>query len=39
MRSSRAMTLLLLPSLVVWLTVDIAELPRTPMLLCGLFFS
>jgi len=28
-----------LPSLVVWLAIDTAELPRTPMPSCGLFFS
>ena len=28
-----------LPSLVVWLAINTAELPKTPMLLCGLFFS
>jgi len=33
------MTLLSLPSLVVWLAVNTAELPRTPMPMCGLFFS
>jgi len=32
-------TLLPLPSLVIWLAVDTAELPRTPVPLCGLFFS
>jgi len=36
---SCVVTLLPLPSLVIWLAVDTAELPRTPMLLCGLFFS
>ena len=30
---------LTLSSLVVWLTIDTAELLRTPMLSCGLFFS
>jgi len=39
MRLSRVMTLLPLPSLVVWLAVDTAELPRTPVPLYGLFFS
>jgi len=33
------MTLLPLPSLVAWLAVDTAVLPRTPVPLCGLFFS
>jgi len=33
------MTLLPLPSLVVWLTIDIVELPRTPVMSCGLFFN
>ena len=35
MRSSRAVILLPLPSLVAWLAVDTAELPRTPVPLCG----
>jgi len=39
MRSFRVVTLLPLPSLVVWLAVDTAELPRTPVTSCGLFFN
>jgi len=37
-RSSRVVTLLPLSSLVVWLAVDTAELPRTPVTSCGLEF-
>ena len=36
---SCVVTLLPLPSLVIWLAVNTAELPRTPMPLCGFFFS
>ena len=38
MRLSRVVTLLPLSSLVVWLAVDIAKLPRTPVTSCGLKF-
>ena len=37
-RLSHVVTLLSLPSLAVWLAVDTADLPRTPVLLCRLFF-
>jgi len=39
MCSSHTVTLLPLPSLVAWLAIDIAELPRTPMPLYRLYFS
>jgi len=38
-RLSRVVTLLPLPSLVVWLAIDTVELPSTPVTSCGLFFS
>jgi len=39
MSLSHTVTLLSLHSLVVWLTIDTADLPRTSMLLCKLYFS
>ena len=39
MHLSHTMTLLPLPSLVVWLTINIAELPRTPVPSCKLYFN